>query len=963
MALSFRKRLFAAVLTGSFLISGLGIQAMAVSLSEMYSDNRKPVSFSASVEGDYSQKLSEYEKEGYAPAKISERISVGMEKFVFNGNKSPEYKEIDGKSFFLWQSDIHDVSFDTVVPESGLYTFGFVYSADTVASADIIRTITVDGFTPYEECAAFNIPRKWKNGEISVDSVGDEVVPLMIQQSDIQSGIIYDSEGRYSKPFQIYLEKGNHSFVIGYNSMDVYISSFFLDVYVQTAAYDRVSSDYKEYSDYSGDPIKFEIENSIDYTNSSTLNMDSDGDPLCSPVSRGNVKMNVVGGNSNQKPGTAVTFKFNVNKTGLYKLAMRVKQNYRDGLPSYRKIEIDGNVPFDELNEYKFVNKSEWRTEVLSNSEGEPYLFYLESGEHTITLTAIQGDYYELNKILKADAQTLSDLLLQIRKITGNEPDYNYDYRLDTQIPDMLDIFDNLKGNMKHMMSMISDISGQTTAKYNELKNMIDQLEKLENNVFKIPRKLDDLNTIVTQYSSWVTQFELSPLMIDYCALYAPNEKVKSKASNFFQNAYSTCVSFIYSFTKDYNSLNSYNGNDSLETIDVWVARGNDWGNLTKRFIDSEFTPQTGIGVNMNVVPAGQLNAGATNTLMLSIASGNAPDVCLGVDSGSIGEFAMRDVLVPLDDFDGFDDIYSEMYDKLFIKNIYKNKTYGIPETMNFMVMFYRKDILSDLKLSIPETWDDVCTKALPVLLRNNMEVYLPLSSGYSLYQTLLYQKGGSIYNENLTESMLNSSVSYDAFSDLCDFVRVYGFATNASFFNRFRSGEMPVGIADMTVYMQFATAAPELTGRWGIALIPGYRQEDGSVNRTHFSAANTSVMMIDNSNGNKQKSWDFIKWWMSENVQLKFGYSIEAQMGTAARWNSANINAFFGMAWNVEDKEIIRESFAQIDDVPVVMGGYYTSRYINNAYNQAAISNKDLREALEKANKSINAELERRRK
>ena len=78
---------------------------------------------------------------------------------------------------------------------------------------------------------------------------------------------------------------------------------------------------------------------------------------------------------------------------------------------------------------------------------------------------------------------------------------------------------------------------------------------------------------------------------------------------------------------------------------------------------------------------------------------------------------------------------------------------------MNFMVMFYRKDILSDLKLSIPETWDDVCTKALPVLLKNNMEVYLPLSSGYSLYQTLLYQKGGSIYNENLTESMLNSSV------------------------------------------------------------------------------------------------------------------------------------------------------------------------------------------------------------
>ena len=120
--------------------------------------------------------------------------------------------------------------------------------------------------------------------------------------------------------------------------------------------------------------------------------------------------------------------------------------------------------------------------------------------------------------------------------------------------------------------------------------------------------------------------------------------------------------------------------------------------------------------------------------------------------------------------------------------------------------------------------------------------------------------------------------------------------------------------------------------------------------------------MMIDSGSGKTDASWKFIQWWMSESAQLKFGYAIEAQMGTAARWNSANTNAFFGMAWDIDDKEVIRESFAQIDDIPVVMGGYYTSRYINNAYNQAAISNKDMREALEKANKSINAELERRR-
>lgn len=962
MALKFGKRFLAVLISGSLAISCFAMQVSAETLSEMYSDNSEPVSFNAAVEGDYKQKLSEYENAGYTPANISEKISVGSEQFRFDGVASPEYKDIADTRFFLWNSDIKSISFNVGVPVSGLYTFGFVYSADTVASADIIRTMSVDGAVPYEECATLYLPRKWKNGEVGVDNLGDEVNPLMIQQEDVQDGVIFDSEGRYAEPLQIYLEQGNHTFSFGFNSMDVYVSSFFLDSYNTVPAYETVSKEYGGYSSYHGQPVVFETEDSVAYTNSSTLNMDSDGDPLCSPLSRGTVKMNVIGGSSNQKPGTAATFSFSVKESGLYKLAFRVKQNYRDGLPTYRRIEVDGSVPFKEFSEYKFINKSNWRTEVLSSEKGEPYLLYLESGTHTLTLTALQGEYYDLNKILRADAQRLSDLLLQIRKITGNEPDYNYDYRLDTQIPDMLGIFAELEDNMKLMMSMISKISGQTTAKYNELKNMIDQLEKLSKNVFKIPRKLDDLNTIVTQYSSWISQFELSPLMLDYFELYSPEEKVKSRSSNFFQNAYSTCVNFVYSFKKDYNSVSSYSGDNGANTIDVWVARGNDWGKLTKRFIDSEFTPSTGVSVNMNVVPAGQLNAGSTNTLMLSIASGSAPDVCLGVDSSSIGEFAMRDVLVPLNELEGFDTATADIYDKLFIKNTYNGKIYGIPETMNFMVMIYRKDIFSDLKLSVPETWDDVCKKTLPVLLRNNMEFYLPLSAGYSMYPTLLYQLGGKLYNDDLTESMLTSAVSYNAFSDLCNFVKVYGFATNASFFNRFRSGEMPAGIADMTTYMQFATAAPELTGRWGIATIPGYRQQDGSINRTHLSAAGTSVMMIDNGSGKGDKSWEFIKWWMSESVQLKFGYAIEAQMGTAARWNSANTNAFFGMAWNVDDREIIKESFSQIDDIPVVMGGYYTSRYINNAYNQAAISNKDMREALEKANKSINAELERRR-
>ena len=34
--------------------------------------------------------------------------------------------------------------------------------------------------------------------------------------------------------------------------------------------------------------------------------------------------------------------------------------------------------------------------------------------------------------------------------------------------------------------------------------------------------------------------------------------------------------------------------------------------------------------------------------------------------------------------------------------------TYALPETITFPVMFYRKDILAELGLDIPATWDDV---------------------------------------------------------------------------------------------------------------------------------------------------------------------------------------------------------------------------------------------------------------
>jgi len=87
---------------------------------------------------------------------------------------------------------------------------------------------------------------------------------------------------------------------------------------------------------------------------------------------------------------------------------------------------------------------------------------------------------------------------------------------------------------------------------------------------------------------------------------------------------------------------------ETNEVIDVWISRGKEWAEIIKEMADEDFTPNTGIGIKINVLPASQLEAGAVNALLLAICSGKAPDVALSVGANSPVEFAIRDAVVDL---------------------------------------------------------------------------------------------------------------------------------------------------------------------------------------------------------------------------------------------------------------------------------------------------------------------------
>lgn len=70
---------------------------------------------------------------------------------------------------------------------------------------------------------------------------------------------------------------------------------------------------------------------------------------------------------------------------------------------------------------------------------------------------------------------------------------------------------------------------------------------------------------------------------------------------------------------------------------------------------------------------------------------------------------ACRNALLPFDSYGGFEDMKKRFSDTALVPYQYNGKTYGIPCTQTFFMLFYRKDILSEMGIAIrrpgPISW------------------------------------------------------------------------------------------------------------------------------------------------------------------------------------------------------------------------------------------------------------------
>ncbi len=955
------KRTVALFMTAAVLVVSNGSESYAASGEQLkdkytgFEGVKIDWKYGAADEASYTQYAEAHKDAAYS----GEDVEVSLSSVKRADGTVYALEEFEGRQTIKSAKGEEYMEFTVDIPKSGLYQIEVDYYLDTISSDEGKRILYIDGAAPFKECSDITLSRFFRDAsEPVINSLGDETRPAQEAIPGWRTAKFEDTSGVSAEPFKFYLEKGKHTVQIIYNKVDIHFSGLRFVSPDVILPYEEVKASYTANgykAPVHADTVHFQAELTAIEKNDVTLRRDNDGDPKVEPASSTTRKLNVIGGYRWRAGNQSITWEFAVPEDGLYKIGLYYKQNWNDGLPSYRTIQIDGEVPFEELLEYKFDYDTRWHFETFSDDNKDPFWFYLEKGTHTITMTVKMGAITPIMESVRDDIELLSDMLLKINKLTGSNVDPNYDYRFFDKIDGLKENMEYLVESMDYKYKLSCEMSQKTPAMANNFLTVKAQIESMLDDPFSIAKKLSDLTTNQESLSQWYLNLQSSPLVIDCFNVGSIDEKPwKDYCSNIFTKLAATWKQFIVSFTKDYDNVGSVLAEDVeiTDTITVWIARGTEWAEVIKEMADESFTPNTGIAITVNVLPSSQLNAGNVNALMLSITSGKAPDVALGVDITSPVEFAIRDQVYDLSKFDGFSEVYDRFVPATLTPYIYQGGVYAIPETMNFNVMYYRKDILSEYGIDLPETRRDLYDYVLPALYQQSLKFYFGRD-----FTQFLFQNGGEFYTEDGMKSALDTPEAYLAFKEYTELFTNFNVEKTANFYQNLRSGIMPLGVGDFNTYMQLSVAAPEIAGKWGICPLPGVMLEDGTIDRSAGAITEKGDVIMKQSDKPEQ-SWEFLKWWSSTETQTTFAKEVEALMGAESRWNTANKEAFLSLAWEDADIETIKEQWKWAKETPTLLGSYMTSRHITNAWTTVVISGGDVRDALEQAVKDINREM-----
>ena len=898
-------------------------------------------------------------------------IEVNLDQYQAEGTVK---KEADG----LFTDTGSTVTWTVNVPQEGFYRLYMEYMIPESRGVAAERTVLINGELPFEGARNISFARMWMDGgEVKVDNQQNEIRPRQVEYYDFQRAYFKDSMGYEANPYMFYFNKGENELTLQGDNEPIILSKLVVKGIEETPTYEEYLASLGSVSDSNEAAQYIQVVQGEDSTLRSESSLYAKFDrssPTTVPNSVTHTVLNYVGGDSWRSSGQWIEWNFEVPADGFYNVMVKGRQNYARGSVSNRCVTIDGKVPFKGLEEISFSYSNDWDCMDLADENGTPYKFYLTKGQHTIRLEATLGGMGKILEEMEDSTYRLNQIYRRILVYTGASPDVYRDYHIETTYPEIMEA---MELEAKRLYKIVDDMvaySGQKADNIATAQTIAQQLERFCAKPQKITTEFTTFKDNITSLGTASLNMSETKLDIDYLTISGTGVTPKKDKANFFMKAGHEIKSFVASFFVDYNSVGDVYDEKSDKVVKVWVLTGRDQGTILKSMVDDDFTTSTGVKVNVEIVDPG--------ALLNAVLAGRGPNVVLSVGADQPVNYALRGAAEDITQFEGWEEVLSHYSESSYEQYRLDDHIYGIPETQTFNVMFYRKDVLEELELEVPQTWKELI-EMLPTIQGNNLSIGIPTAAGssgaaaastsimsnvpdLSMYFSLLFQYGGDMYNEEGTKTTVNTEAGVEAFDDYVRYFNDYGIPTVYDFVSRFRSGEMPIGISPYSTYNTLMVSAPEIRGLWDFTLIPGTeRVVDGKtvIDRSDFITGSATMMIATEDEQLKQNSWEFMKWWANAETQVRFGREIEALLGSSARYATANRDAFSNLSWSTDDIAVLNEQWDQTTGIREVPGGYFTGRHISNAIRKVINEKVDSRETIIDYSILIDEEIKKKRK
>ena len=682
------------------------------------------------------------------------------------------------------------------------------------------------------------------------DRLGNQLSPTQVTLDEPVSDYVTDQTRISRRPFAFSLPAGESVLTLTSDGTPLLLEGAQLVAAGQLPDYEQYSQDLAGAAP-GRDVIVIEGE---DYSTKSDSSIRSGSMRMAAltPYDYSRRLLNVLDGASYATAGQKVQYAFTVEQAGVYNIAFHYQQNTKEDIPVYQNIRIDGQSLFAEMESVAFPYTGVEFDVLPLTAQGQTAGIWLDAGEHTLLLEADGAPVQQPVSRLEAVMEELSGIGLEIKKLAGTQADANRTWDVESYLPGVLDRLAACEQELWLAYDELGALQKEDPAGALGIKQAANNLAKVLEEPDKIPGKL----SLLSEGSGSATQLladqidKLNSQGLTLDAIYIQSGPFEQQANaGLFTRAADGIKRFFHALFLD-------EGQDSEEVLEVWVNRPIQYMQVMQTMADTQFTPETGIRVRFSTMPSEQ-------RIVLSNATDMAPDVVMGLATNTPFDLGLRGAVSDLTQFDGFAELMEQYNAESLTPYILGDQVFGATETQDFYVLIYRTDILEQLGLEIPRTWDDV-RDMMPVLQRNSMNFYLQLS-GYTgtkpLYSTapFLMQAGGGIYSETegAAATGVNSAASLEGFTILTDLYRLYSVQpTVSSFYNSFRYGQIPLGIGSFSDYVRIKNAAPEIADKWAVAPAPGVEDENGVIHNGTTGASSACAIMA--GSDKQQESWRF---------------------------------------------------------------------------------------------------------